>query len=278
MVIEDLKDYLGFGVAGNFANHLKEAGEADEFAVIETKEENAPKGLFPFYIKDSNNFLGTYPIGNEYLVTHNKENLNLQVEPEVALICDFIYDEGKIKDIIPRYFSAFNDCSIRVQDGNKLSTKKNWGVNTKGISKEFIKIDNFTDKGNLSKYNISSFLKRNDRLYEYGITSSVKSYSYFFGKLRNWIIETFNTQKDNGPLEELDQFLKNAMNAKGFLIAVGATGYTEFGKNIFLQKGDEVFVYVYNAHIHSFMDIIDDIKSNSNKILKECSKLHQKIK
>ena len=29
-LIEDLKDYLGFAVAGNFANHLGEAGEADE--------------------------------------------------------------------------------------------------------------------------------------------------------------------------------------------------------------------------------------------------------
>ena len=37
-LIEDLKDYLGFAVAGNFANHLGEAGEADEFSVIETKK------------------------------------------------------------------------------------------------------------------------------------------------------------------------------------------------------------------------------------------------
>ena len=37
MIIDDLKDYLGFGVAGNFANHLGEAGEADELSVIETK-------------------------------------------------------------------------------------------------------------------------------------------------------------------------------------------------------------------------------------------------
>ena len=28
-LLEDLKDYLGFAVAGNFANHLGEAGEAD---------------------------------------------------------------------------------------------------------------------------------------------------------------------------------------------------------------------------------------------------------
>ena len=59
-LLEDLKDYLGFAVAGNFANHLGEAGEADEFAVIKTEEKDAPKGMFPFYIKGHDSFLGTY--------------------------------------------------------------------------------------------------------------------------------------------------------------------------------------------------------------------------
>ena len=62
MLLDDLKDYLGFAVAGNFANHLGEAGEADEFSVIKTEEKDAPKGMFPFYIKGHNSFLGTYPI------------------------------------------------------------------------------------------------------------------------------------------------------------------------------------------------------------------------
>ena len=62
MQVNDLEDYLGFAVAGNFAGHLGEAGEADEFSVIQTEEKNAPKGLFPFYIKGHDSFLGTYPI------------------------------------------------------------------------------------------------------------------------------------------------------------------------------------------------------------------------
>ena len=60
MLIEKLKDYLGFAVAGNFAGHLGEAGEADEFSVIKTEDKNAPKGLFPFYIKGHESFFGTY--------------------------------------------------------------------------------------------------------------------------------------------------------------------------------------------------------------------------
>ena len=82
------------------------------------------------------------------------------------------------------YFSAFNDFSIRIQDGNKLSTKKNWGPNTKGISQDIIEIDNFTEKGILNKYHITSFIKRDGIVHDYGMTSSVKSYSYFFEKFQ----------------------------------------------------------------------------------------------
>ena len=131
MLLDDLKDYLGFAVAGNFANHLGEAGEADEFSVIKTDEKNAPKGMFPFYIKGHKSFLGTYPICDEIVLTHGREDENLQVEAEVALICDFVYENGKVVDLIPTHFSAFNDCSIRVTNGEKLSTKKKQKVSLK---------------------------------------------------------------------------------------------------------------------------------------------------
>ncbi|WP_368029724.1 DUF5718 family protein [Arcobacter sp. s6] len=277
MLLEDLKDYLGFAVAGNFANHLGEAGEADEFSVIKTEEKNAPKGMFPFYIKNHNSFLGTYPICEDIIETHGREKDNLQVEAEVALICDFVYENEKIVDIIPKYFSAFNDFSIRIQDGNKLSTKKNWGANTKGISQEIIEIDNFTQKGVLSRYHIASFIKRNGIVHDYGTTSAVKSYSYFFEQLKDWMIEKLNTQEDCGPLEELTQFLKiAAKDAKGILIAAGATAYADFGKKNFVQKGDEIFVYVYDAHSHSFDDIFNDM-CGMDTFLGKCSKLHQYV-
>ena len=96
MLLDDLKDYLGFAVAGNFANHLGEAGEADEFAVIKTEEKDAPKGMFPFYIKGHNSFLGTYPICDEIILTHGRDNDKIQVEAEVALICDFVYENDKV--------------------------------------------------------------------------------------------------------------------------------------------------------------------------------------
>lgn len=269
---EDLKDYLGFGVAGNFANHLGEAGEADEFAVIETKEKDAPKGLFPFYIPNHESFLGEYPICTEKINYNNIEHM--QVEAEVGLICDFEYKDGKLIDIVPKYFGAFNDCSNRIQDGNKLSTKKNWGACSKGIAHDFIEIDSFEEDGILSKFHIASFIRRDGILKDYGTVSAVKSYSYFFNQLKDWMIEKFNTQEDLGPLEELPPFIKNINEHKGMLIAAGATAYSDFGKDHFLEKGDEIFVYVYNAHFHSFEDIMQDM-SGMDLYLSQCSKLHQ---
>ncbi|RXJ83716.1 DUF5718 family protein [Arcobacter sp. CECT 8985] len=275
MLKEDFRDYLGFAVAGNFANHLGEAGEADEFSVIQTEDKNAPKGLFPFYIKDHDSFLGTYPICDEEILTHGRENENLQVEAEVALICDFEYENEKIVDIIPKRFAAFNDCSIRTNDSKKLSCKKNWGEKTKGISQDFIKIDSFDKKESiLNRFHIASFLRRDGILHDYGTVSAVKSYSYFFNQLKDWMVNKFNTQEDCGPLEELTPFLKNAKKAKGIIIAAGATAYSEFGKHNYLKKGDEIFIYVYNAHIYSYQDIINDI-SGKDLYLGQCSKLYQ---
>ena len=89
------------------------------------------------------------------------------------------------------------------------------------------------------------------------------------------MIDKFNTQEDCGPLEEISQFMTNAKNAKGLLIASGATAYSQFGKRNFLKKGDELFIYVYNARIYSHQEIVNNIDSDIS--LSECSKLHQVI-
>lgn len=51
MILEEYKDYLGFAVAGNFANHLGEAGEADEFSIIKTEKKRCTKRNFSFLYK-----------------------------------------------------------------------------------------------------------------------------------------------------------------------------------------------------------------------------------
>jgi len=51
------------------------------------------------------------------------------------------------------------------------------------------------------------------------------------------------------------------------LISLGATTYTEFGKTVFLQAGDELFFYVYDTTQNSAERILEHAEhaGNNNK-------------
>lgn len=275
---EHLKKFIGFGVAGNFAHHLEQAGEAGDFINVEVEEENAPKGIFPFYLPNSDSFLGTYPLSNKTIKHPRTKDGNLQMEPEVAIICELKYDQEKVVDLIPNFFTAYNDCSIRKEGAKKISEKKNWGEETKGISSQIIPIDKFENGGIMDNYSIVSYLKRNGELHRYGEDSAVLTYNYFYDKLKNWIIDKLNNQKDKGPLEDLNAHIKNCDYPKGAVISIGATSYTDFGENNFLQIGDEIFVYVYDNTKYDLEDIEHHALHKSNEVLEKCSFLRQEIK
>lgn len=275
---EHLKEFIGFGVAGNFAHHLDQAGEAADFVNVKVDDENAPKGIFPFYLPRSKTFLGTYPLSSE-IINYPQDipnNANLQMEPEVALICELTYEYGQVVDIKPTFFTAYNDCSIRKPDAKKISEKKNWGDNTKGISSQIIPLDKFEDGGVMDSYFIASFLKRDGKLYEYGEDSAVLTYNYFYKQLKDWIINKLNRQEDNGPLEDLSTYLTDCNYPDGMVISIGATSYTDFGENTFLEVGDEVFVCVYDKTCNSFEQIKQQLENGQTKIDK-ASVLHQSI-
>ena len=128
------KKFLGLGIAGNFALHLDQAGEAEDFKDIITEDEAAPKGMFPFYLPKSQNpveqtalhakeILSTYPLSSDNIKLPS-QNVNVQAEPEVGLICDLQYCAGKLSKITPTYFGAYNDCSIRIAGASKIVIKK----------------------------------------------------------------------------------------------------------------------------------------------------------
>ena len=58
----DYKKHLGFGIAGNFALHLEQAGEMEDFKDVKTEDENGPKGMFPFYLPGMEGQLGEFPL------------------------------------------------------------------------------------------------------------------------------------------------------------------------------------------------------------------------
>jgi len=273
-----LQNSVGFGVAGNFAGHLEQAGETPDFVNVKTETANAPKGIFPYYIKSSDKQLGVYPLSSTEI--HYPENLaddaHLQAEPEVCVLFNVEYDNGKVIELEPQAFAAFNDCSIRKPGAKKISEKKNWGKSTKGISNTFIELNCFEADCELDTYRIASFLIRDGEIHAYGKDSSVLTYSYFHTQLKNWMLEKFNQQQDSGPLENLHQILQQAEYPPQIMISLGATNYTEFGETVFLQPGDEVAIYVYDASLNTADEVYAHLTGKQAE-LKNSSILQQKI-
>ncbi len=269
------KNIIGFGIAGNFAHHLEQAGESEDFIGVEVDSEDAPKGIFPTYVPHEKSFLSIYPFSADHI--RFIEDKNIQMEPEVALRYTISYDKnGDISSLIPISFMAYNDCSIRVEGAKKISHKKNWGEDTKGVSQEEIQIDKFTKGGIMDQYSLTSFIKRDEKVIQYGENSELLGYSYFYEKLKKWIIDKLNTQKDQGPLEDLKSLIKIAQYPKELIISIGATRYTDFGEKNFLKKDDKLFVIVYDHDLYSHDDIIKMVEvENFDK--KSLSILKQKI-
>jgi len=245
----DFKKIIGLGIAGNFALHLDQAGEAEDFKDVQVDDENAPKGIFPFYLPNADKgVLSENPLSIDTQDLHGLKE-NIQAEPEVALLCEMTYKDGKVIGINPTHFGAYNDCSIRRKGAKKISEKKNWGSNTKGISENLIELDKFEEGGMLDHWRISSFIRRNGDVYRYGEDVEISGYSYFYKELLDWIENKINTQEDTGPLEDISSYIKACGYPSQMLISIGATRYTHYGETTFLQEGDEVYVVLYDNDI-----------------------------
>lgn len=255
------KNFIGLGVAGNFAGHLEQAGEAADFLQVKTEEAIQPKAIFPFYVpsetlSSTEQFLSTYPLSHD-TIAFPQDADNLQIEPEVALICEIHYQDGQVSKLKPTHFAAYNDCSIRRPNARKICEKKNWGENSKGISATQIALDKFEQGGVLDNYHIACFHKRNGVLNTYGEDSPAASYSYFHQKLLNWIIDKMNHQPDQGPMNHIAELIKQSHQPAHAIISIGATRYTPFGETNFLQVGDTSIVVVYDATKYTHDQIVE---------------------
>ncbi len=253
---ETLRQTPVFGIAGNFAEHLNQAGEDADFVQVKTEDDNAPKGMFPIYIPGHPSFLGTYPLSNERIQADFSNPINVQMEPEICVLFDVVYnDDGDITQLNAKAFSAFNDCSIRRPNARKISQKKNWGESCTGISNQWVEIDRFDKGGILDHYHITSFLKRADDVEAYGMDSPVLGYNYFYSTLKDWMVKTFNQQTDFGPLENLSPMLAEAGHPNQIIVTLGATRYTSFGETGYLKNGDRIGVFVYDKNAVSEAEV-----------------------
>ncbi|HCE3685947.1 TPA: hypothetical protein NG663_000778 [Vibrio parahaemolyticus] len=254
--MHNFEDAMILGIAGNFAGHLQQAGEADDFALYGDVNANKPQALFPIYVPCIEHpYLSTYPISADTTKLPN-DILNLQIEPELALICDITYEGGQVLQLTPTHFGAFNDCSIRRPDANKISEKKNWGAASKGLASQLIELERLTPDSDIGRFRIASFHKRGEQVFAYGEDCAVNEYSYFYADLLDWIRDQMNHQVERGPMENIHALLKQANLPSQLVVAVGATRYTEYGEQNFLERGDESVVVVYDSHLYQPKDVL----------------------
>ena len=261
MDLDKARDWFGFGVAGNFAGHLEQAGEAVDFTNVESKGD-APKGIFPWYAPGHDSFLGEFPLSHDALIvpktTAVDGPLNLQIEPEVGLACHVVWDGDTVVTLRPFALGAFNDCSIRRPNARKISDKKNWGPASKGVAREFFDVGDLTPDGPTATLRLLCHLRTADGVHhEYGMDSPLLGYSYYGEVLLDWIVERLATQKGSPdtPLEDVGALMVACGRPRTVLIGIGATRYTALGESTYLKPGDEAIVRVYDTADTKFSEL-----------------------
>jgi hypothetical protein len=251
--LAELRNWFGFGVAGNFAGHLEQAGEAGDFVTVVT-EGYAPKGIFPWYAPGRDDFLGEFPLSSDAVVLPAEGEidgpLNLQIEPEVGVACQVVWNGDTVVRLEPFALGAFNDCSIRRPGAPKISHKKNWGPASKGVAPQFFDISDLTPDGPTATMRLVCFLRDGDgEQHAYGVDSPLVGYSYYGEVLLDWIVERLANQKGSPdtPLEDVGALLVASGHPGNVLIGIGATRYTPLGESTYLKPGDEAIVRVYDT-------------------------------
>ncbi len=280
----DLEAAFGCGVAGNFAGHLEQAGEAADFVRVAPVTPEAPRAVFPWYIPPGGGqtpgFLRVYPLASDTVTLPPGDAVNLQIEPEAAMVADVVYDaDGRVQSLTPRYLGAFNDCSIRREGAVKISHKKNWGPASKGLAARLFAIDSLDVPGPTEHLRLASFLRRDGEIFEYGIDSPVREYSYYGMRLIDWIVDRFREQRDSPdtPIENVGEYLVACGRPSRVIIGLGATRYTAVGESTYLKLGDDSVVVLYDEREHSRQDVEEAVRDGREDGLSGASVLRQRV-
>ena len=255
---DELRTWFGFGVAGNFAGHLEQAGEAADFVNV-TSQGAAPKGIFPWYAPNLDSFLGEFPLSHDAIKLPESDTpLNLQIEPEVGLACEVKWAGDTVASLQPFALGAFNDCSIRRPNAPKISHKKNWGPASKGVARRFFDISDLTPDGPTATLRLVCHLHTADgQEHDYGVDSPLLGYSYYGEVLLDWIVDRLANQKGSAdtPLEDVGALMVASGHPSKLLIGIGATRYTPLGESTYLQPGDEAVVRVYDTASDAYSEL-----------------------
>ncbi len=280
---DELRGMFGMGVAGNFAGHLEQAGEAADFVNVDAAA-SLPKGIFPWYVPGGDTFLSAYPLSSDLLAVPDPQGdhpLKIQIEPEMCLACDIDRDaSGVIRGLNPRWIAAFDDCSLRRPGAARISEKKNWGAGSKGLASHGFPISNLDRSGPAQSLRLACFVCRGGTARAYGVDSAIPSYTLFGDELLSWLVERLQHQRaaPDTPLEDVGALLAACPDATGVLIGVGASRYTPHGETTFVEEGDEAVVVLYDATVHSPDKVEDAIARGADSELTAASVLRRRAR
>jgi len=246
------------GVGGNRTGHLEQAGEAGDFGAGSAAQ-GAPKGLFPTWVQGAKGALGIDPFSAHTIALPDR-SLPVQTEPEVGLLVELGWAGEALTSARATGFAAYNDVSLRIA-APKISRKKNWGPQTKGLSGTVLPLaDGLVDGCALDSFRLVSFLLRDGDLHLYGEDSGVLGYSYFHQRLMDWVLDRLRGQPAQGPLEDLGQWLAVAGRPTRAMVGIGATRYTDYGASTMLKPDDQTVVAVYDGTEHSLEQVQDAVQ------------------
>ncbi|MBC7461712.1 MAG: hypothetical protein H7287_10155 [Thermoleophilia bacterium] len=279
--VRDLHPAFGFGVAGNFAGHLEQAGEAVDFVNV-TVAASMPKGIFPWYVPGAATQLGAFPLASDLLAVPDPDPtgdapVRIQVEPEMGVFCDVVRsDEGAITRLVPKWVAAFDDCSLRRPNAAKISDKKNWGAGSKGIASVAFAVSDLQPDGALAPLRLACFLQRDGATHAYGVDSAVPTYSLFGEPLLEWLVDRLQHQRGSRdtPLEDVGEMLA-ASGATTVLVGIGASRYEPYGEATFVAPGDAAIVVLYSSDVHTPDEVHERIAAQRDGELRGASVLRR---
>jgi hypothetical protein len=279
--IDALRTAAGIGVVGNIAGHLEQAGELEAFANVATDAPEAPRGLFPWYRPGADGVIGVFPLSSDRLVAPDAVGSdNLQIEPEVGVIFRAAYDaSGRVLALAPVALAAFNDSSIRRPGQTKISDKKNWGPDSKGLAARGFSVGDIDADGALRSLRIASFVRREGAVHPYGVDSPAAGYTYSGRRLTDWMVDRLRTQtgRPDTPLEPVGDYLAAAGCPDTIVAGIGATRYTEFGEHNYLLPGDVSVIIVYDGHRLTPGRVAEAVSTGTERDLPDTSVLTQSV-
>ena len=285
--LEALRSVFGLGVAGNFAGHLEQAGEAGDFVNVDAAAQ-MPKGVFPWYAPGDASFLGEFPLDpRELRLPAGDHRAQVQIEPELGVLFDVVRGggegddaEGPVTGLRPRWAAAFDDCSVRRPGARRISEKKNWGAASKGVAPRAFALDDLEPGGALANLRIACMLRRDGETHAYGVDSGAPTYTLIGAPLEAWLVDRLTTQRgsDDTPLEDVGALLAACSPpVTQVLVGIGATRYEPLGETTYLEAGDEAIVVVYDSRVHEPGAVAEAVAGGRDNALSAASVLRRVV-